>query len=160
MLLLACISASSGAMWGCEGGGTAARKTPTTTTTIVRLMTGPHGGGFVPMGERVGEAVRAGMPGIRLEAIASSGAVDNATAVQKGEADLGLTFADVAYTAYTGRLRKRDRPFQPHPRCCRSPSHSRLAGADQPCRSVAWWGCVDAALPWGCPVAAPRSPHG
>lgn len=110
-LLLAWIIACSGAACGAEGSGTAAEETPTGTITIVRLMTGPHGGGFVPMGERVAEVVRAGTSTIRVQSIASSGAIDNATAVQKGEADLGLTFADVAYTAYTGRLRKGTAPF-------------------------------------------------
>jgi uncharacterized protein len=72
--------------------------------SVIRLVTGPRGGGFFPLGEQVAGALGALMPKLEIKTIASSGAVSNIEAVQHGEADLGFTFADVAYIAFSGQL--------------------------------------------------------
>src|SRR3984893_11658783 len=66
-----------------------------------RLSCGPLGGGFFPLGEQGAGALGALMPNVEIETIASSGAVSNIDAVQRGDADLGFTFADVAYIAFS-----------------------------------------------------------
>jgi TRAP transporter TAXI family solute receptor len=78
---------------------------------VVRLSSGPLGGGFFPLGEQVAGALGALMPDVEIETIASSGAVSNIEAVQRGDADLGFTFADVAYIAFSGQLDDNPVPF-------------------------------------------------
>jgi TRAP transporter TAXI family solute receptor len=78
---------------------------------VVRLSSGPLGGGFFPLGEQVAGALGALMPNVEIETIASSGAVSNIEAVQRGAADLGFTFADVAYIAFSGQLDDNPVPF-------------------------------------------------
>jgi TRAP transporter TAXI family solute receptor len=78
---------------------------------VVRLSSGPHGGGFFPLGEQVAGALGALMPNVEIQTIASSGAVSNIEAVQRGDADLGFTFADVAYIAFNGQLDDNPVPF-------------------------------------------------
>ena len=62
------------------------------------------GAGFHPLGEALAQAYRSAFPDLNLEVIESPGLVRNVEAIQKGEADLGFAFADVAYVAFVGRL--------------------------------------------------------
>src|SRR5437588_13084059 len=78
---------------------------------VVRLATGPRGGGFFPLGEQVAGALGALMPNVDIKTIVSSGAVSNLESVQRGEADLGFTFSDVAYIAFNGQLDDNPAPF-------------------------------------------------
>jgi uncharacterized protein len=78
---------------------------------VIRLVTGPRGGGFFPLGEQVAGTLGALMPNVEIKTIASSGAVSNIEAVQHGDADLGFTFADVAYIAFSGQLDGNPTPF-------------------------------------------------
>jgi uncharacterized protein len=80
-------------------------------TTRIRLITGQQGGGFSPLGEELAVALKGKIPGVDFETIPSSGAVSNVEALQAGSADLGLTFADVAYIAFSGQLAATSRPF-------------------------------------------------
>ena len=80
-------------------------------TTHIRLITGPEGGGFSPLGEQLAEALTGKIPGVEVETVPSAGAVSNARALQSGAADLGFTFADVAYIAYSGQLAQDPVPF-------------------------------------------------
>jgi hypothetical protein len=72
--------------------------------TLVRLTTGPPGGGFFPLGEGLARAYGRLLPDVTVEVHASSGAVANVEAIQRGDADLGFAFADVTYLAFVGRL--------------------------------------------------------
>lgn len=91
----------------CQAPQTAA---PATPTSII-LSTGPQGGGFYPLGEQLAAELRGLMPDVSIKTVASSGAVSNVMAIQRGEADLGFTFADVAYIAYSGQLAPESMPF-------------------------------------------------
>src|SRR5262249_52280247 len=82
-----------------------------TPRPLVRLTTGPPGGGFYPMGEGIAQAYAKSMPGVKVETHASSGAVANVEAIQRGDADLGFTFADVAYIASLGQLSGSSQPY-------------------------------------------------
>jgi uncharacterized protein len=78
---------------------------------IVRLATGTPGGGFYPVGEGLARAYARSMPQVDVEIHASAGAVANVEAIQRGDADLGFAFADVAYIAFVGRLAGATGPF-------------------------------------------------
>ena len=81
-------------------------------TTRVRLSSGQQGGGFSPLGEQLAVALTGTIPGVEVETVQSSGAVSNVEALQAGSADLGLTFSDVAYIAYSGQLTPTSKPFE------------------------------------------------
>lgn len=51
------------------------------------------------------------MPDVDFDIHASAGAVTNVEAIQRGDADLGFAFADVAYIAFVGRLDGVTGPF-------------------------------------------------
>ena len=70
----------------------------------IRLVTGPVGGGSLPLGEEIAEALSEGLQGVTIETIHSAGAVSNVHAIHRGEAEIALTFADVAYLSFSGQL--------------------------------------------------------
>jgi uncharacterized protein len=76
----------------------------------LRVTSGTPGGGFHPLGEALGRAWRAA-PGLEVEVHESAGSVSNVEALQRGEADVGFAFADVAYTAFAGGVTGRAQPF-------------------------------------------------
>ena len=96
---------------GCQGEATEPSARAVPSVTSIRLVTGPVGGGSLPLGEEIAEALGQGMKGVRIESVHSAGAVSNIHAIQQGEAQLGLTFADVAYLAFSGRLSPGEPPF-------------------------------------------------
>lgn len=79
--------------------------------TLVRFTTGPLGGGFYPMGEGIAQAYARSLPHVTVQTYVSSGAVANVESIQRGEADLGFTFADVAYVASLGELNGKTDPY-------------------------------------------------
>jgi uncharacterized protein len=81
------------------------------TRPTVRFTTGTPGGGFFPVGEGLARAYAQSMPAVNVEIHASAGAVANVEAIQRGDADLGFAFADVAYIAFVGRLGGASTPF-------------------------------------------------
>jgi TRAP transporter TAXI family solute receptor len=87
---------------GCAAPQRAPRPRP-----VVRLMSGPTGGGFYPLGEGLATAFSRLLPDITVEHHPSTGAVSNAELIQAGNADVGFVFADVAYVAYVGRLERK-----------------------------------------------------
>jgi uncharacterized protein len=95
------------ALAGC-GRSTAAGAPP---PVLVRFSTGPHGGGFYPLGEGLARAYAASLPNLTVQTVSSGGAVANAEAIQRGEADLGFAFADVAYIAFGSGLNGASRPY-------------------------------------------------
>ena len=84
---------------------------PTRSVTRVRLVTGPTGGGSYPLGQEIAEALNQGLKDVAIETVVSAGAVANIHAIQQGEADLALTFADVAYLSFSGQLAPGNLPF-------------------------------------------------
>jgi TRAP transporter TAXI family solute receptor len=80
-------------------------------TAPLRFTTGAPGGGFYPLGESLARAYAQGTPPIPIETHPSAGAVANVEALQRGDADLGFAFADVAYLAFAGRLTGENHPF-------------------------------------------------
>jgi hypothetical protein len=81
------------------------------THPVVRFMSGPLGGGFYPLGRNLEDAYRQLAPNLAVRHSASTGAVTNVELIQRGEADLALVFADVAYLAFVGRLHGSEKPF-------------------------------------------------
>lgn len=77
----------------------------------VRFSTGTPGGGFYPLGEGLARAYERSLKAVDLQIHPSAGAVANVEAIQRGDADLGFAFADVAYVAYVGRLAGASGPF-------------------------------------------------
>jgi uncharacterized protein len=77
---------------------------PRTAPAVVRFSTGTPGGGFYPLGEGLARAYERSLSPITFQVNPTAGAVTNVEAIQRGDADLGLAFADVAYIAYVGRL--------------------------------------------------------
>jgi uncharacterized protein len=78
---------------------------------IIRLSTGPTGGGFYPLGEGLAQAYTRSFLNVTVETHASAGAVANVEAVHRGQADVAFTFADVAYVAYVGGLSGGAQPY-------------------------------------------------
>jgi TRAP transporter TAXI family solute receptor len=78
----------------------------------VSLITGPPGAGFHPLGLALLRELGVALPDLRFTMLESEGAVSNLEALQRGDADLGLAFADVTYGHYVGRLDRQVDPFQ------------------------------------------------
>lgn len=78
---------------------------------VIRLATGPLGGGFYPLGEGLARAYRQSLPELTIETFPGTGAVTNVEAMQRGEADIGFAFSDVAYLAFAGLLSGASGPF-------------------------------------------------
>jgi hypothetical protein len=72
----------------------------------VRLTTGTPGAAFYPLSQALERAWAAASPGFDVQTRDSAGSVANVEAIQNGSADVGLAFADVAYTAYVAWLAK------------------------------------------------------
>jgi hypothetical protein len=71
---------------------------------IVRLTSGLPGGFSNAFGSALAEALSNAMPTISVQIVQTGGAIANLEFLQRGLADLGVTFADAAYLAYVGRL--------------------------------------------------------
>jgi TRAP transporter TAXI family solute receptor len=78
---------------------------------LVRFSTGTPGGGFYPLGEGLARAYQRSLQAVTFQINPTAGAVTNVEAIQRGDADLGFAFADVAYMAYIGRLGGASGPF-------------------------------------------------
>jgi TRAP transporter TAXI family solute receptor len=78
-----------------------------------KTLTLTMGGPTTPalqLGEALANA-RAFVPGVQIRLRPSSGTVGNVNALQAGDADIGVTFADIAYFAFVGQLEGGSRPF-------------------------------------------------
>ncbi len=71
---------------------------------VLRLTTGSPGAGFHPLGVALGRAYGRAFATIEVRVLESPGSVRNVEAIQRGDADLGFAFADVAYMAFVGQL--------------------------------------------------------
>jgi TRAP transporter TAXI family solute receptor len=79
--------------------------------TRLRFASAGGGAAFYPLGEGLAREYERALPGLQVEVDQTDGSVSHVEAIQKGEADIGLTYADVAYLAYVGRLERRREPF-------------------------------------------------
>lgn len=86
--------------------------TPTPPRPTVRLATGLPGGGFNQTGAYFQSEFSRLLPDLTVEIAETRGAIDNVEAIERGEADLALTYADVAYLAVSGRLEGHQVPFR------------------------------------------------
>jgi TRAP transporter TAXI family solute receptor len=84
----------------CESPGVSPRH----ERVVLRFTTGPPGASFSPFGDALAEAFERTSLDVSVRARPSGGSLANVEALQRGEADMGLAFADVAYQAFTGRL--------------------------------------------------------
>jgi hypothetical protein len=71
---------------------------------MLRVITGTPGGGLQPLAESLAAVYRDRLPGVDVRIVPTPGAVANAEAIQRGDADIGFVFADIAYTAFVGRF--------------------------------------------------------
>ena len=84
--------------------GACSHKEAVSPRDTVTLTTGLPGAGFFPMGQALAAAYTRSMPELRFVTLTSPGSVANVEALQAGTADLGFSFADVAYIASTAGL--------------------------------------------------------
>lgn len=87
------------------------RPVPPAARQVVRVTTGTPGAGFYPLSQALAAAWAKAFPSLDVQVQDSAGSVSNVEALQRGAADVGLAYADVAYTAYVGRLGDRPHAF-------------------------------------------------
>ncbi len=86
-----------------------AQPVPEHPRTRLRFTSGTPGAGFYPLGEGLARGFERLVPGLDVEVRESEGSVSNVDAIQRGVADIGLAYADVAYIAFVGRIEGRPR---------------------------------------------------
>ncbi len=73
----------------------------------LRFATGPLGGAGYRFGVELAHALDQ-IPGVaHIDVVQSAGSVANLSAVHRGDVDVALTFADVTYLAFVGRMEDR-----------------------------------------------------
>ncbi len=68
----------------------------------LKLMTGPQGGSWSPLGGAIAELVEKEMPGVTVTVLPGAG-IANVKAIQGGKADLGFGNANSTADGYAGR---------------------------------------------------------
>lgn len=101
------VSVAGTSLWACAPHPASAPR----PHAVVRFTTGPPGGGFYPLGEGLARAYARSLADATIEVRPSEGAVANVEAIQRGDADLGFAFADVAYIAFGGLLKGASGPY-------------------------------------------------
>jgi hypothetical protein len=79
---------------------------PPAVRRALRLTTGTPGAAFYPLSQALARAWATAFPALDVQTRDSAGSVANVEAIQSGNADIGLAYADVAYTAYIAQLGK------------------------------------------------------
>ena len=69
--------------------------------TFVRMVSGPAGGSWYPLGAKIAEVLGQEVPGIATSN-GPGGGVGNVKDVNKGDAEVGWSYAHTAYNGYTG----------------------------------------------------------
>jgi TRAP transporter TAXI family solute receptor len=80
----------------CLGTGMAAEK------KFLKMVSGPEGGSWYPLGSGMMRLVEANIPGISTSN-GPGGGVGNCKVVQRGDADLGWSYSHTAFDGYNGR---------------------------------------------------------
>ena len=70
----------------------------------IRIAAGVPGGGSQSFGNALVQAYQKALPSMVFEVNARAGVINNLEALQRGDADVGFAFADVAYMAFAGEL--------------------------------------------------------
>ena len=63
------------------------------------------GGGFLPLANHLAGVYREKLPNLTIETVSTAGGVANIEALPRGDAALGLAFADITYLSFQGRWR-------------------------------------------------------
>jgi len=101
------------ALLGCVVGCSRVQSATTTAEPItIRLSTGFATGNFRPFSEALVKGYRELMPDVRVQAVETSGSLQNIEGLQDGTVDIGLAQAHIAYMAYNGRLRESAQPLR------------------------------------------------
>lgn len=79
--------------------------------TTLRFSTGTPGGSFFPLGRELEAVFGDKAAAVEVEPQKSVGSIENLVAIQEGAADVALSYADVAYAAFTGTLAGHPEPF-------------------------------------------------
>jgi TRAP transporter TAXI family solute receptor len=83
----------------------AQRSTPAAPAhKLLRVITGTPGGGLLPLAEALAAIYAKGLDDTDVRIVPSPGAVANAKAIERGDADIGFVFSDITYTAFVGQL--------------------------------------------------------
>ena len=70
--------------------------------TFVRMVSGPSGGSWYPLGAKMMQVMQEKIPGIATSNT-SGGGISNIKAVSGGDAEIGWSYAHTAYNGYVGR---------------------------------------------------------
>ena len=70
---------------------------------FLKMVSGPEGGSWYPLGSGMMRLVETNIKGISTSN-GPGGGVGNCKVIQRGDADLGWSYANTAYDAYNGRL--------------------------------------------------------
>ena len=116
MRVFACVVAFTVLATGC------AREVPEQPRTRIRFASGMPGGGFFPFGEALAREYERVLPTLQVELHESDGAASNIEAIERGEADVGLSHAD-------SRLPGLHRPARGTARGVHAPAGHRDAAA-------------------------------
>ena len=76
------------------------------------IATGGTGGIYFPLGGTIARIYTESLPGINASAQSTAGSLFNCGAVERGQADIGFTMADVAYQAYHHGTEVQPEPYQ------------------------------------------------
>tara|TARA_B100000029_G_scaffold512570_1_gene609574 strand:- start:3367 stop:4350 length:984 start_codon:yes stop_codon:yes gene_type:complete len=76
---------------------------PPTDREEIRLGTAALGGAYYPLGQGLSGLVSQDMDGVFMVPIVTRGAVENPRLIDRGDMELALTNADLAYFAYAGQ---------------------------------------------------------
>lgn len=87
------------------------RPAPQPLRTRVRITSGMPGAGFYPLGQALAREYERVLPNLDVEVRESDGAASNLEAIQRGDADIGLSHADATYLAFVGRRESRPDGF-------------------------------------------------
>ena len=70
--------------------------------TFVRMVSGPSGGSWYPLGAKMMQVMQEKIPGIATSNT-SGGGISNIKSVSGGDAEIGWSYAHTAYNGYVGR---------------------------------------------------------
>jgi uncharacterized protein len=96
--VVACLCALAISFVGCN------RAVPGHPRARVRFTSGTPGAGFFPLGTDLVKEYARLLPDVEMELRQSDGTASNLESIQRGDADIGLSHADVTYLAFAGRL--------------------------------------------------------